>query len=235
MILNEAAARLLFPGGSAIGRTVHSGIGDRKSTVAGVVKNIRTEGLDQAAVPMVYMPYFSGWGLRLIVRSGSAPAAVLPLLRDRVRSASPGALLLRYRPLDEILDETVRGRMLSGTLIGGFALLGLVISSVGLYGTLAAQVQQRRREIGVRIAMGATVRNVVATILGDGLRIVVFGALAGIGGSLAAGWAIQRELYGVSPRDLTSFAVALALLSIAALTACLIPAFRAGTWIRSRR
>ena len=228
VILNEAAARLLFPGESAIGRTVHSGFGDRKSTVAGVVQNIRTEGLDQAAVPMVYMPYFSGWGLRLIVRSSSVPAAVLPLLRDRVRSASPGALLLRYRPLDEILDETVRGRMLSGTLIGGFALLGLVISSVGLYGTVAAQVQERRREIGVRIAMGATVRNVVAAILGDGLRIVVFGTMAGIGGSLAAGWAIQRELYGVSPRDLTSFAAALSLLSIAALIACLIPAFRAG-------
>ena len=93
---------------------------------------------------------------------------------------------------------------------------------------MAAHVQQRRREIGLRIALGATVRNVVATILGDGLRIVAFGALAGIGGSVAAGRAIQRELYGVSPLDFTSFAVALALLSIAALAACLIPAFRAG-------
>ncbi len=227
-IVNEAAARLLFPGGTAMGRTLHSGIGNRKSVVVGVVKNIRTEGLDQAAVPMVYLPYFSGWGLRLIIRSGNAPAVLLPLLRDRVRSANAGALLLRYRPLDEILDETVRGRMLSGTLIGGFALLGLVISSIGLYGTLAAQVQERRREIGIRVAMGATVNHVVAIILGDGLRIVVFGALTGLGGSLAAGSALQRELYGVSPRDLTSFAVALGLLSVAALAACLIPAFRAG-------
>ncbi|MDR3698645.1 MAG: ABC transporter permease [Candidatus Sulfopaludibacter sp.] len=228
VILNEAAARLLFPGGPAIGGTVHSGIGDRKSSVVGVVKNIRTEGLDQAAVPMVYMPYFSGWGLRFIIRSGRAPGTLLPLLRDRVRSANPGALLQQYRPLDEVLDETVRGRMLAGSLVGGFALLGLVISSVGLYGTLAAQVQRRRREIGIRIAMGATVHNVVATILGDGLRIMAFGTLAGTAGSLAAGWAIQRELYGVSPRDLASFAAALALLSIAALTACLIPAFQAG-------
>jgi predicted permease len=228
VILNEAAARLLFPGGSAIGGTVHSGIGDRKSPVVGVVKDIRTEGLDQAPVPMVYMPYFSGWGLRLIIRSGSAPAMLLPLLRDRVRSANSAALLQRYRPLDEILDDTVRGRMLSGILVGWFALLGLAISSVGLYGTLAAQVQQRRREIGIRVAMGATVNNVVVAILGGALRIVGFGALAGIGGALGAGWALRRELYGVSPRDLPSFAVALGLLSIAALTACLMPALKAG-------
>jgi len=228
VILNEAAVRLLFSGESAIGRTVHSGFGDRRSVVVGIVKDIRAEGLDQAAAPMVYMPYFSGWGLRFIIRSGSAPVSLLPLLKERVRFVNSGALLQRFRPLADTLDETVRERMVSGVLIGGFALLGLMISSVGLYGTMAAQVQQRRREIGLRIALGATVRNVVATILGDGLRIVAFGALAGIGGSVAAGRAIQRELYGVSPLDFTSFAVALALLSIAALAACLIPAFRAG-------
>jgi ABC-type antimicrobial peptide transport system permease subunit len=227
-ILNEAAARLLFSGEAAIGRTVHSGFGDRRSVVVGIVKDIRTEGLDQAAVPMVYLPYFSGWGLRFIIRSGSAPATFLPLLKERVRFASPGALLQRFQPLADTLDQTVRERMVSGVVTGGFALLGLIISSVGLYGTLAAQVQQRRREIGVRIALGATVRNVVTTILGDGLRIVALGTLAGVGGAMVAGRAIQRELYGVGPLDFTSFAAAFALLSIAALAACLIPAFRAG-------
>jgi ABC-type antimicrobial peptide transport system permease subunit len=83
--------------------------------------------------------------------------------------------------------------MVSGVLVEGFALLGLIVSSVGLYGTLAAQVQQRRREIGVRIELGATMRNVVAIILGDGLRIVACGALVGIGGSVAAGRAIRAN------------------------------------------
>jgi putative ABC transport system permease protein len=193
----------------------------------GVVQDVRTEGLDRPAVPMVYMPYFPGWGLRFLVRSNNGPSAFLPVLRDRVRSTTPGALVQRYRGLPEILDETVRPRMLSGVLAGGFALLGLIISSVGLYGTLAARVQQRRREIGLRIALGADVHHVVGTILGDGLKIVALGTVAGIGGSLAAAWAIQRELYLVGPLDAASFAAAIGLLSAAALSACLIPALRA--------
>jgi putative ABC transport system permease protein len=226
-ILNQAAERLLFAGEAAVGRNVHSGIGDRRSVVVGVVKDIRTEGLDRAAAPMVYVPYFPGFGLRFIVRSSSVPDTLLPMLRARVRAGNPGVLLLRFRTLADILDETVRERMVSGVLVGGFALLGLIVSSVGLYGTLAAMVQQRRREIGVRIALGATVRKVATIVLGEGLRIVVLGALAGVAGSVVAGRLIQRELYGVSPLDPTSFAVALALLASVALTACLIPAFKA--------
>jgi putative ABC transport system permease protein len=226
-ILNQAAVRLLFAGEAAIGRTVHAGIGDRRSVVVGVVKDIRTEGLDQAPAPMVYTPYFPGFGLRFIVRTSSLPDTLLPMLRARVRDGNPGVLLQRFRPLADILDETVRARMVSGVLAGGFALLGLIVSSVGLYGTLAAMVQQRRREIGVRIALGATVREVAAIVLGEGLRIVVLGAMAGVVGSVAAGRLIERELYGVSPLDVTSFAVALALLASVALTACLIPAFKA--------
>jgi predicted permease len=226
-ILNESAERLLFSGETAIGRTVHSGIGDRRSVVVGVVKDIRTEGLDQAAVPMVYMPYFPQFGLRFIVRSASAPGALLPLLRARLRAEEPGTLLQRFRPLADILDDTVRERMVSGVLVGGFALLGLIVSSVGLYGTLAALVQQRRREIGVRIALGATARKVAATILREGLWIVAVGSAGGVAASVAAGRLIQRELFGVSPLDLTSFAAALAILSSAALAACLIPAIKA--------
>ncbi|SPE39373.1 membrane hypothetical protein [Candidatus Sulfopaludibacter sp. SbA3] len=225
-ILNESAQRLLFKGENAIGQTILPALGDRRSVV-GVVKDMRTEGLDRAAVPMVYVPYFAGFGLRFIVRTSSAPATFLPLLRARVREGSPGVLLQRFESLSGVLDHTVRDRMVEGMLVGGFALLGLIISSVGLYGTLAAQVQQRRREIGVRIALGATMRRVAATVLGDGLRIVVLGALAGVAGSVAAGRLIQRELYGVSPWDLTSFAVALVLLAGAALAACLIPAWKA--------
>ena len=228
VILNESAARILFPAESALGRTVHSGLNDRRSVVVGIVKDIRSEGLDRPASAVVYMPYLAEWGVRFVVRSGIAPAVLLPMLKDRVHAENPGALLQRFRSLPEMLDDTVRDRMVAGVLVGGFALLGLIVSSVGLYGTLAAQVQQRRREIGVRIALGATMRNVVAIILGDGLRIVAGGALAGIAGSVAAGRAIQGELYGVGALDLTSFAVALALLSSAALAACLIPAIKAG-------
>jgi hypothetical protein len=227
VILNEAAVQLLFPGEEPIGKTVHSGLGGRRSLVVGVVKDIRSEGLDQPAVPMVYMPYFPGWGLRLIARSKSAPAGLLPLLKDRIRAASPGTLLQRFQPVEEILDNTVHDRMVSSVLVSGLALLGLIISSVGLYGTLAAQVQERRREIGVRIALGAMASGVVLAILSDGLRVVAFGTVAGMAGSVLAGRAIQRELYGIGPLDFPSFAAALVLLSGAALAAGLIPAWKA--------
>jgi ABC-type antimicrobial peptide transport system permease subunit len=98
---------------------------------------------------------------------------------------------------------------------------------VGLYGTLAAHVQQRRREIGVRMALGATAGSVATTVLGDGMRIVSLGAAAGIVGSLAAARLIRPELYGVDPLDPASFAAALALLAVTAAAACLIPALKA--------
>jgi predicted permease len=228
VILNEAAARVLFPGESALGRSVHSAIGDRRNVVVGIAGDIRTEGLDQPTVPMIYMPYASFAGLRFLVRNDIQPAALLPLIKERVRAAQPGAIVQRYQTLDETIDSTVRGRLISGVLVGGFALLGLIVSSVGLYGTVAAQVHQRRQEIGVRIALGAGMRSLLLVFLGIGLRIVAAGALVGTALSIAAGRAIRAELYGVSVVDLTSFGLALGLLSCAAMAACLIPALGAG-------
>jgi predicted permease len=227
-ILNQTASRQLFPGEEPVGRTLQAPFLPQRSLIVGVVRDIRTEGLDQAPAPMIYIPYVPFLpGLTFMVKTASAPGAFLPLLKDRLRAANSGVLVRNFKPLAEILDDTVRQRMLAGALLGGFALLGLIVSSVGLYGTLAAYVQQRRREIGVRIALGATVRSVVATVLGEGLRIVAMGALAGVVASVAAARAIRPELYGVGPLDPASFAAALALLSAAALAACWIPAIKA--------
>jgi len=227
-ILNQAASRQLFPGEDPIGRTLQAPFLGQRSLIVGVVKDIRTEGLDRAPASMIYIPYAPFFqGLTFMVKTGNTPAAFLPLLKAHLRAANSGLLVRRFTPLADILDDTVRQRMLAGALLGGFAILGLIVSSVGLYGTLAAYVQQRRREIGVRIALGATVRGVLAAVLGEGMRIVSLGTLAGIAASAAAARAIRPELYGVGPLDPASFAAALALLSGAALAACLIPALKA--------
>jgi predicted permease len=227
-ILNQAASRLFFRGEEPVGRTLQAAFLPVRSLVVGVVKDIRTEGLDQPSAPMVYLPYLPDFGsLTFMVRTGSTPAAFLPLLRSHLRAANSGVVLRQAKPLEDILDDTVRQRMLAGALLGGFAILGLLVSSVGLYGTLAAQVQHRRREIGVRIALGATARGVVATVLGEGMRIALAGALAGIAGSAAAARLIRLELFGVGPLDPASFAAALLLLSITAVAACLIPSLQA--------
>ncbi len=227
VVLNQAAARLLFHGEDPVGRTIHSGFMDLRSLVVGVVKNIRTEALDRAPAPMVYLAYRPGGSLRFIVRTDSAFSAFIPILKARVRAWNSAVVLQQFKRLPDILEETIRDRIIAGALVGGFALLGLIVSSVGLYGTLAAHVQQRRREIGVRIALGATVPMVVVNILSEGMRIVVLGSVAGLAGSVVAARLIQRQLYGVSPLDLTSFAFALILLAGAAVAACLVPALKA--------
>jgi hypothetical protein len=227
VILNRAAARLLFQGGDPLGRTVQSAFG-RTGVVVGVLKDIRTEGLDRTPGPMVYMPYMP-WGRspRFLVRAAGEPGALVPLLKARAQAWNAGVVLQRFEFVRDIVDSTVHDRVLAGALVGGFALLGLIISSVGLYGTLAAQVQQRRREIGVRIALGAGARDVVGAILGGGLRVVAIGDVAGLAASAAAARLVQPHLYGVHAIDPVSFLAALALLSCAALAACLIPALKA--------
>jgi putative ABC transport system permease protein len=227
VILNQSAARLLFPGEDAIGRTLQPAFRPGRSAVVGVVKDVRTAGLDQAPVPMIYMPYLPVGSLRWTVRTDRATEVFIPLLKSRVSAWNGQVVLQRFRPLQDMLDETVRDRALAGKLVGVFALLGLMISSVGLYGTLASQVQQRRREIGIRIALGATVRTVMRIVLAEGTRVAALGTVGGLAGSVAAARVIRPQLYGIGPLDWISFAIALAILSGAAFAACLIPAFMA--------
>ncbi|HEV2447178.1 MAG TPA: FtsX-like permease family protein, partial [Candidatus Sulfopaludibacter sp.] len=227
VVLNQAAARLLFHGENPVGRTVHSSFQDRRSVVVGVVKDIRSEGLDQPSAPMVYMPFLP-WGTpRYVVRADTAPTTLVSLLKSRARTRDSAIALRHFETLRQVLDDTVRNRVLAGILVGGFALLGLFISSVGLYGTLAAQVQHRSREIGVRIALGATVRDIVGGVMADGIRILAAGTAAGLAVSAAAASLVSPHLYGVHALDPASFAFAVTLLSAAALAACLIPALKA--------
>lgn len=229
VVLNQSAARLLFGREQPVGRKVHSGFQDRWSDVVGVIQDIRTEGLDQPAVPMVYMPYVPALTSRprFLVRTAGEPSALAAAFRMRTRAWNSAAVVQRFESLRGALDATVRERVLAGWVVGGFALLGLLISSVGLYGTIAAQVQSRRREIGIRIALGASTGSVIGKVLVGGLRIVAVGAAVGLGASTLAANLVRPHLFGVRALDPLSFALALALLAAAALSACLVPAYKA--------
>jgi ABC-type antimicrobial peptide transport system permease subunit len=112
-------------------------------------------------------------------------------------------------------------------LVATFAAVSVVLASVGVYGVLGYLVVQRRREYGVRMALGATRRQIVALVLGEGARMLAAGAAAGVAASLAAGRLLRSQLYGVGPADAATYALALALLTAAALTSCWYPARRA--------
>ncbi|MBL8217701.1 MAG: ABC transporter permease, partial [Bryobacterales bacterium] len=227
VVLNQSAARLLFGNRNPVGQTVSSGFMDRRGVVAGVVHDIRTEGLDRPPVPIVYMGYLPGWGLRFLIRTESSPQAFASMARERVRSWNSGVTLQQFRALRDTLDDTIRSRIVAASLIGGFALLGLLISSVGLYGTLAGHVQQRSREIAVRMALGATAQSVTLEVLREGIRIVCAGAAAGAFAAAALGRLMRNQLYGVTPLDPLSFCLALLVLAAATFAACLLPALRA--------
>ncbi|MBS1830481.1 MAG: ABC transporter permease [Acidobacteria bacterium] len=226
-VLNQSAARLLFAGTDPLGKMVHSGYMDRQSLVVGVVNDIRSHGMDRPAPPVIYLAYLPGWGLRFLARIEGSPQAFAETTRRRVQSWNKAVTLQQFQPLGDVLEDTVRRRIVAAWLTGAFALLGLLISSVGLYGTLAGQVQQQRREIAVRMALGASEASVISLVLREGARIVAVGALAGALASALVGKLVEKQLYGVGPLDPAAFVGALAVLAVAAFGACLAPALRA--------
>lgn len=228
VMLTEGAARALFGTGNPVGRTLRNGVTGKEATVVGVVKDLRTAGLDQAAPAVVYLPYSAFFRtLHFVVRSSASPAAFSAALKARLKAQHPSVRLGGFESLEANTAKTVQRRLLAGLLVGSFALLGLLIGAVGLYGTLSSQVRQRRREIGIRMSLGASPRSIVQRFLGRGGRLVGAGALVGLGGAVFAARLVQVELYEVKPLDAPSFLLALTLLALTALLACLLPALRA--------
>jgi putative ABC transport system permease protein len=227
-IVNERAARQLFGTEDAVGRVIRSGVSDSPTTVVGVVKDLRVAGLDREAPAVVYLPYAPVYrSLTFVVRTPMNAAAFSAALTARVKSTNAGVRLRGFESLQDSTERTIQRRLRAGVMVGSFALVGLVIGSVGLFGTLSSQVRHRRREMGIRLVLGATRQSIAQRVLGRGGRMVAIGAVLGLAGSLVAGRIVQMELFGVTPLDAPSFALALSLLCLATVLACLIPALRA--------
>ncbi len=228
ILINEAAAAAYFPGEDPVGRTVRFG---KACTVVGVVGNVRQDRLETPAVPEVYEPMAQSGSPtgELVVRTVGDPHEALPAIRTVLLDVMPTVPVRNIQTMDEVFARHTAQRRLNMLLIGLFGVLGLVISAVGIYGVLAAIVSQRTREIGVRVALGATRSNVVAMVLAKTGMLVAIGlALGGV-----AAWylsALARSfLFGLEPTDPRAFAAALATLLAAALAASLIPARRAAS------
>jgi putative ABC transport system permease protein len=146
-----------------------------------------------------------------------------------VRSLDRDTPVDQPRSMEELIGGSVEGPRLAATLIGGFALAGLLLGAIGIYGTLSDVVTQRRREIGVRMALGAGRGDIYRAVLGGTLTVVATGAVAGIIGAAAAVRLFDAMLFGVAPADPVTFAVAVILLGITAAVAAFVPARRAST------
>jgi ABC-type antimicrobial peptide transport system permease subunit len=166
-------------------------------------------------------------GLAFLVRTRGNPMSAVSTIKQVVAAVDPGATLSEVRTMDEVVAHSLARQRFSMTLIGAFAGLALVLSVVGLYGLLALIVGQRRREIGVRLALGARPADVVRMILVEGARVVTVGVVLGVAGALALTRVLRALLYGVSTTDVLTFATASAVVAVVALLATYAPARRA--------
>ncbi len=230
VIVNDAFASRYFDGESPVGRTLGTRFGDDNSPsaheIVGVVADTRYD-LRKAAVPTIYIPLQLRTNGRLHARVTGDPLAIAPRLREEVRAASPMFRVTSITSQSSLVDQTLLRERMLAVLSGFFALVGLVLAAVGLYGVLSYSVVQRTREIGIRVALGARQLRVMRTVLADVGAAALVGIACGLAGALYLSRFVQALLFEVTPLDFWSLAVPLGTLLAAGLVAAAHPALRA--------
>lgn len=233
LVISEAVARRYFPNENPIGQYLQTGWGQngRKfgGEVIGIVGNVRQYALDRDPTPHMYMP-FDQWPLNefdVVVRSTGDVSALFNAARASLKQIDAQIPLNGARTMSELVEKSMGQRQFFLTLLGSFAAVAMALALVGIYGVISYSVQQRRREIGIRLALGATHRSVVRMILSEGMRMVIAGVIVGLAGTFALTRLLQSLLFQVGARDPLTFAVAPSLLVGAAMLACLLPALQA--------
>ncbi|HYM24934.1 MAG TPA: FtsX-like permease family protein, partial [Vicinamibacterales bacterium] len=233
VVINEMLARLFFPGESPLGHRLNfSGRTNPWHTVIGVVHDVRERGYEASMKAGVYFPSAQApeaWAIPeyLVVRARRDPAELTESIRRVVASVDPAQPIASIRSMDDILDLEVADRHQQMVLLGAFAGLAVLLASLGLYGLLAYAVAQRSREIGLRVALGASPRAVVAMVAARGFALTGIGLAAGSVAAAASTRAMRSVLYGISPTDGVTFGVVVAVLGVVACAASIVPAARA--------
>jgi predicted permease len=231
LVVNETFVHQYVPGQSPLGLQIRFSPGEPLFTIVGVVKDVLERGYQRQAKPGVYVTQAQGPRffptVNLIVRVDGDPLGYAAAVQRIVRTVDPDQPVRLIRPMTEVIALTVGDRRQQTTLLAVFGALALVIASLGLYGLLAQTVSARGREIGIRMALGATWRNVMRMVMSRGIVLTGVGVV--IGGVLA--WSVTRGmetlLYGVSAADPLTFVLVAGLLAVVSAAACAIPAIRA--------
>jgi putative ABC transport system permease protein len=230
-IIDESTARKYWPASDPLGRRVRFGRDRTKpwTSVVGVVKDIKSDGLDIDGVPHIYVSTYQDNSKRLsVVLRTSLPATLLePQIRHEIQSIDSGLPVFNVSSMNDVLDRSLASRRFSADLVGGFAGLAVLLASIGIYGLLAYIVGQRSREIGIRMALGARREDILRMFLRKGVALAGMGIVAGVAFSASTASMMASLLYGVRPHDPAVFLIVpLLLLAVAAL-ASYLPARRA--------
>jgi len=236
LIVNETFARRYFAGTEALGQhiIIEGELGDNvlppPREIVGIVGDVRHESLDAVSGPEYYVPYTQAPAafMSLVLRSSSDnPAGLSTSLREVIKQIDKDQYIAAIQPMSNLVTESIARRRFNAMLTGLFAVVALILASIGIFGVLNYSVAQRTQEMGLRVALGAQTRDVLQLVLGQGVRLILLGLALGLVASLALTRLLAGMLFGVTATDPTTFVGVSFLLAGVALLACYIPARRA--------
>jgi predicted permease len=239
-VVNETLVNTFWKGLNPIGQRLRPCCGDQVPwfTVIGVAKDVKQGGVDQRTGTEFYFfvdqtaqlppPFANAPGLmNIVLRTTLPPATLRTSIESAVREADPSVPIVRLREMDAVFDESIRRPRLLAQLLGGFAGLALLLAAIGTYGVLSYMVAERRREIGIRMALGAAQSSVLGQVMKHGLALTFAGIVIGLAGAFGLNRLIASLLFGVEPTDLATIVFVVGTITLVALVACWLPAWRA--------
>ncbi len=231
VLVSRSAARQFWGDADPVGSRLRfrfTGAG-YDAEVVGVVGDVRHEGLDSPAAPEVYLPYAQSgfYGLTFVVRTAPGSPADLSALKEQIWAIDPLQPIFDTAHLDQLISKTLTAPRFHLFVLGGFALATLLLATAGVYGVMSFSTSQRTREFGVRLALGATGRDIVGLVVREGLALAGLGVILGVALALPLTRVLRTLLFGVTETDPMTFVVVSLVLAVAALAACYVPASRA--------
>jgi len=232
-LISESLARRYWPNEDPLGKGIQYGNMDGDThllRVVGVVSDVREFGLEANTRPTVYVHYLQrprqAWGFAIVARTSGDVKTLIPAMRSAVQAVNRD-VPTNFRTLGQIFSSSLDNRRFSLVIFGSFAAVALLLAALGIYGVTSYAVTQRTQEIGIRIALGAQLANVLRLVIGQGMKSVLLGIAIGLGGAFALTRLIAHLLFQVSATDPLTFLVVTAVLMLAGLLACYLPARRA--------
>ena len=242
VIVNETLVNTFWKDRDPIGQTLKPGLTNFKQVpdfrVIGVAKDVKQGGVDKKTGTELYLlvdqvamappPIGNAPGtMNIVLRTTLPPATLRTEIESIVREADPSVPIVRLRDMNGVFEESITRPRLLAQLLGGFAGLALLLAAIGTYGVLSYMVAERRREIGIRMALGADQSSVLGQVMKQGLTLTTIGIIAGLAGALALNRLIASLLFGVQPTDTVTIVAVVATITLVAAIACVLPAWRA--------
>jgi putative ABC transport system permease protein len=230
-VVSESFARRLYGDENPIGRQFAIAFNAR--TIVGVAGDVKVRGLERQSEPQVYMPATQQNNLffyapkDLVIKASPPVTALAPAVRSIISEAEPGMPITAVQTMEEIVTSETAPRVVQLRVLGGFTAIALLLAAIGIHGLLAFTVASRSREIGVRIALGASSGDIMRIVIGRGIVLAALGVLIGVVLAYAAGRSMQTLLFGINPADVAAFGAAIALSLVMTVLGSLLPAWRA--------